>query len=163
MPTEQLMKIWGDGIGGINLSHTVGGGRHNTVGDVMLIQALLNFIAEAEGSVEKIGVRSTDELPNVDGNWDSFFYNSVTAFKRKNAHILLSSGGEPFDHVYPVSRDYEIVDDDKWPAIMLLNQYATDATGIMRNREIENSSKDPGFPYPTSMLIMFPELRQHLI
>lgn len=160
MPSQQLFTIWGRGVGGINLSRGVGISRSNRVGDVLLVQSLLNFIVIGTGEPSKVGARSADDLPDVTGQWDPFLDQSVIAFQLKNIHMLRQ---EPLGQVSPVSDPFDVVDEEKFPTIVLLNLFAEDATGHLRNREIEATGRDPGFPYPTSMLIMFPELRKHLV
>ncbi|MBC7901736.1 MAG: hypothetical protein H7070_16985 [Saprospiraceae bacterium] len=161
MPSQQLFTIWGRGVGGINLSHGVGTGRSNLVGDVMLVQVLLNFIVEGTGDPSKVGARSVDDLPDVTGHWDSFFDKAVIAFQSKNSRLLRE---EAIGQISPVSDPFDLGEEDQWPGILLLNKFAEDATGFLRNRLIEETDgRDTGFPYPTSMLAMFPELRKHLV
>jgi hypothetical protein len=159
MPSEQLFTIWGRGVGGINLTRGVGSGRSNRLGDVMLVQALLNFIVDGFEDASKVGLHSSGELPDVNGHWDVFLDKAIIAFQRKHSNLLR------YEHpgqISPVSDPFDLQDEELWPPILLLNQFAEDATGMARNREVESGGKDPGFPYPTPLLIMFPQLRDQL-
>ena len=160
MPKRQQFIIWKREVEGINLSHGVGTGRSNLVGDVMLVQALLNFIVDGNRDASKVGLPSADKLPDVTGHWDAFLDQAIISFQRAHERILRR---EPLGQISPVSDKFDLLDEEEWPAILLLNQFAEDATGLIRNEIAEaTEGKDSGFPYPQSLCKAFPQLRIHL-
>jgi len=121
----------------------VGVGGLNERGDVMLIQALFNFIADGH-EISRTGLPSAARLPVLTGILDGRTIEAITAFQlRWMKQLLPSFAGK----VFPLPAGYRMKSlSDKAPMLHMLNVMARDSTG------------GPSNPLPKAMLKAFPEL-----
>lgn len=114
---------------GVNIDKMVGFAGDNLREDVMLIQALFNYIAEglAPGAV---GLGGDYKIPAVSGEIDADTYSAISAFQVRNASRLISRNGFTMDgKIHPASYKGRVIRDTRKPliAITLLHLMATDA------------------------------------
>jgi hypothetical protein len=132
---------------GFNLSFWVGIGGLNDKGDVMLIQAMLNFISEGHGDPSMVGVKLDFDLPDVTGSLDSSTIFSIIGFQNRwMRHLLASVAGK----IFPVDyKKYKYTESDtRRPVITMLHQLSLDAAGRLNESD-----------YTEAMPKMFPQLR----
>ena len=150
MATQELFTVMSNGIGGINLSFDVGPMGTNDIGDVMAVQALLNFIAIGNNDSSETGTMQIDDLPDVTGIYvDGKTNLAIISFQLRWLRLLRSSVA---GWMYPVdNKTFQVKDfSDKRPTIVMMNQLAETAAGRMNQQ------------YPHGLMAMFPELRAHL-
>jgi hypothetical protein len=133
----------------LNLSETVGGAGVNKIGDVMVIQALMNYIASGneDHSLINLGT-SLDELPGVAGDFDMATYSAIIAFKRSWAHRLLNPSDSLIHPAYYSGRVLRRYQTGRLMVITLLSQLADDVS-----RQIA------GVPYIERIFHIYPNLR----
>ncbi len=94
MATKQTITVNEMRRPSLNVSHTVGAGGRNDPGDVMLIQAMFQFIAASRLGPEALGVNSMDDVPAPTGKFDSKTAQLIKAFQRKfHPKLLLRADG----------------------------------------------------------------------
>ena len=137
-----------DTAAGFNISQMVGVGGPNFRGDVMLIQAMTNFIAIGHKDLGLVGLKQPFELPDVSGIMDGNTINAIMNYQFRWMHLLYSTkSGLIFTIDYT---QYKFTDQDtKRPQMTMLHQHCMDASGRL------NQTAD----YTIDMLKMFPELR----
>jgi hypothetical protein len=94
MPRREIITVDGHKDFGFNVDETVGIGGKNSVGDVMLIQAMMKHLAELrKDPFFAVGVDSMSEVPEPTGKFDRLTRRAIRAFQKKNDYLLLSVDG----------------------------------------------------------------------
>jgi hypothetical protein len=109
----------------VNVSRAVGYGMENLRDDVMLIQGLFNYIANAL-SPQTIGLGGVYQVPEINGVMDADTYTAIGQFQIQNSSQLLM---KRFDGViHPASyKNRRLHSIGKQMSIVLLHLKATDA------------------------------------
>lgn len=94
MATRETITIDGAQSNCFNISETVGVTGSNKAGDVMLIQAMLQYIAEAQ-TPQVIGLNSKDNLPIVSGAFDAATEDAIKRYQLSRVLSLLQQTGLP--------------------------------------------------------------------
>lgn len=147
MAKKDLITMLDETSPGFNLSFWVGLGGLNDKGDVMLIQAMMNFIAEGHDDPSMVGVKFDFDLPDVTGSLDSSTIFSIIGFQtRWMSHLLASVAGK----IFPVDyKTYKYTESEpRRPVITMLHQLSLDAAGRLNESD-----------YTEAMPKMFPQLR----
>jgi hypothetical protein len=76
----------------LNIDRPVGSCGPNSSPDVMLVQAMLEKLAE-KADPRGIGLDSWEEVPVPDGKWGPITKNAILKYQRRNAFQLLSVDG----------------------------------------------------------------------
>ena len=92
MATRETITIDGVQSNCFNISETVGVTGSNRAGDVMLIQAMLQYIAEGLGP-QSIGLASKDNLPVASGAFDAATEHAIIRFQLSRVLSLLQQTG----------------------------------------------------------------------
>ena len=131
---------------GVNITHSVGTGGANQYRDVLLIQALLQFIGKA-----RLGLGPDYALPQPTGMMDAETYSAIGEFQIANSTRLLIRG---FGwRIHPANyrgRKLRLVG-RKLMAITLLHVLAE-----------ESARTKGGEPYPEALAKMHPDLNAYL-
>ena len=77
MATRETITVDGVPSNCLNISETVGVNGSNKAGDVMLIQAMLQYIAEGLIGLDAIGLDSKNDLPVASGAFDAPTENAI--------------------------------------------------------------------------------------
>ena len=134
-----------------NLTGVVGPGGSNERGDVLLIQAMFRFIAEAASGLSKLGLRSRADLPGVTGAFDGDTGFLITSFQLKWMRILTA---QHIGLLFPGNYKEKIPamgTGDRREAMFLLHQFAQESAARLNKAD-----------YTSAMLSEFPELRGNL-
>lgn len=127
MAKKDKLNLRGSFFDTVNLTYSVGRNADNKPDDVMLVQALFQWIGHNPGAAQgKIGV-SAAELPKITGVFDSATQRAILAFQRKNGRSLLNIDGV----IHPASyadRRLNYPAGARLMAITLLCDLAIDAT-----------------------------------
>ena len=113
---------------GINLSKAVGIGGPNLRDDVMVVQALFNYIA-AGTRPGAIGSKDGKDIPGITGAIDADTYKMIISFQLRNAKFLLSK--EVSGRIDPaIFKGQHVLSAGKqiYSAMTLLNVMAHDAS-----------------------------------
>jgi hypothetical protein len=94
MATRETITVDGVQSNCLNISETVGVKGSNKPGDVMLIQAMLQYIAEGL-TPQNIGLASKDDLPVASGAFDAATENAIKRYQLKHVLGLLQQTGLP--------------------------------------------------------------------
>ena len=83
---------------GFNVCDTVGTGGKNRKdnGDVMLVQVMLNLVAQhldSRPSASNVGLKSMDELPEPTGTFDEKTRHAILSYQRRYHRALLRVDG----------------------------------------------------------------------
>src|ERR1051326_2860822 len=101
MAKKETINYDGDKVVGFNLTNFIGFGVNNDKGDVLLIQAMFNFIVEGTGQPSRLGIKSSNELPGVTGIFDGDTSLIIISFQLKWMPILTAqSSGMLFPGYY---------------------------------------------------------------
>jgi len=92
MATKETITVDGVQSNCLNISETVGVNGSNKAGDVMLIQAMLQYIAEGL-TPQRIGLDSKDDLPVVSGAFDAPTENAIKRYQMLRVLALLQQTG----------------------------------------------------------------------
>jgi hypothetical protein len=115
---------------GVNIKKTVGYAGPNLKEDVLLIQALFNYIAKGMFP-EMLGLGGDYKIPEVTGEMDGETYSAIGAFQIRNAvHLLMPT----FDgRIHPASYKNRNIRNSagRVMCMTLLHFMATD-TAVMR-------------------------------
>jgi len=148
MPSRELISLNGKERYGFNVSDTVGLGGMNTTGDVLVVQAMLNYIAEGGLGLQCFGYIESLELgalPELTGTMDHETTKALAMFASLNRPRLY--GGSDL-MIHPAS--YAGRDLNRFKPIMkitLLHVYAVAA-----------AKRQGDSDYTTAMLRMLPRL-----
>ena len=138
---QQILYLEDSDFLGFNLSFHVGLHGANQRGDVMLIQALFNFISD----ITSTGLKSTVDLPFLTGRMDGATQNAIMAFQFRWTRLLLP---EFMGMIFPLPPKYRLAKlEDRRPAMAMLNELAWTSKG--------GASET----LPHALLKEFPELR----
>ncbi len=133
---------------GFNLTNLVGFGGFNDKGDVMLIQAMFNFIVEGTGSLSKLGIKSTIDLPDVTGFFGGDTGFTIMSFQLKWMPMLTAQRSGLLFPGYYKDKIPAMGTDDRRQAMFLLHQFAQDSAARLNETD-----------YTQAMLKEFPEIR----
>ena len=137
-----------DKVPGFNLSFSVGIGGQNDQGDLLLIQALFNFIATGLKSVSRFGISGRHDLPAVTGRLDSNTIFTIIGFQHKQLHRLFATkSGTLFPADYTQKIPVVMGEEPRQP-MFLLHQFAQEAAALLNEAD-----------YTTAMVKLFPELK----
>jgi hypothetical protein len=129
-----------------NIDGDVGFSSPNLTGDVMLIQAMFNFIFK--GNRFLLGVESND-LPQITGTFDADTGYSIMKFQFKwMRNLTTQKSGVLFPGYYKKKIPLMVGDGYRRQAMFLLHQFAQEAAARMGETD-----------YTVKMLNMFPELK----
>jgi hypothetical protein len=121
--TEWISLANGTSQVGVNIGKTVGNGGVNEFGDVMLIQALLNYIGRA-----KLRLGADYKMPDITGSMDGETYSAIGEFQIANGSRLMAKGfGWRLDPANYRGRRLRLDGTRKLMAITLLHVLATEA------------------------------------
>ena len=81
MAYKHVITLYGDEEPWLNLSNAVGRPGANRKDDVMLVQALFNFVAEHRGGDTSLLGIAKHELPNVTGSIDGATIWAIQRFQ----------------------------------------------------------------------------------
>jgi hypothetical protein len=111
----------------VNIHFSVGGPKaDNGQADIMLVQALFNYIAKSNTSVLGFSLQS---MPGIDGRIGPKTRNAILSFQRRNSHKLLSVDGV----VHPAKYEARVINlGGRLMTITLLDQFASQEA-LMRN------------------------------
>lgn len=148
MAKKETINYDDDKTVGFNLTNVIGFGVYNDKGDVMLIQAMFNFIFEGTGQLSKLGIKSRSELPVVTGIFGGDTGFLIMNFQFKWLSILTAQqSGLLFPGNYK-DKIQAMGDGDRRQAMFLLHQFAQEAAARLNETD-----------YTVAMLKDFPELR----
>jgi hypothetical protein len=151
MAQFEEINVKGTFQSGVNVSKIVGFAGANLTEDVLLIQALFNYIADGMFP-EMLGLGGDYKVPEVTGEMDADTYSAIGAFQIRNASRLLRQN---FDgRIHPASYKGRVIKDVyKQPvmSITLLHIMATDAA-IFRGDH----------SYPQALASQYSELAHYL-
>jgi hypothetical protein len=109
-----------------NLAHPVGPRMPNHLGDVMVIQAMLNVIASMPAWAEYNGLKPS-AMPGVTGRFDQKTEAAIWSFQKARHYNLLSIDGV----VHPGSFENRTLKlDGRYMAIVLLNNQAAEVCQV---------------------------------
>lgn len=92
MAKKDVITMYNHKFPALNLSESVGKGGANKTGDVMLVQAMFQYIAK--GFKPKfIGVNSADDIPEPSGDYDDKTERAIKSYQRKHIRNLLKVDG----------------------------------------------------------------------
>jgi hypothetical protein len=132
----------------LNISKTVGASGTNKIGDVLVVQALLNYIANQNEDKALILLGTPlDEVPEISGEFDIATFNAIATFKHIWIHRLLNptdSVIHPAHYKGRVLRQYKT---GRLMTITLLSQLADFA-----------SRQAYGIPYTDHILHVYPRI-----
>lgn len=126
MAGTEIININGKTAFGVNVKGIVGYAGANLTEDVMLIQALFNYIAKGLFP-EALGLGGDYKIPEITGEIDADTYLAIGEFQIRNASRLLR---RVFDgRIHPASYKNRVIRDTKKGvmSITLLHIMATDA------------------------------------
>lgn len=131
-----------------NISLSVGMGGQNDKGDVLLIQAMFNFIADGLKDVSRLGIKARHDLPEITGRLDSNTIFTIIGFQHKHLHRLFAvKSGTIFPADYTKKLPV-VTGTEPRQQMFLLHQFAQEAGALLNEPD-----------YTTAMLNVFPELR----
>lgn len=130
MAKKDKLNLRGSFFTTINLHYAVGRNAENRPDDVMLIQALFQWIGFTPVTARSVLGVSIAELPKITGICDVITQRAIDAFQRKNAGKLLNVDGVIHPASYENRRLNRTVG-SRLMAITLLGDLALDA-GIGR-------------------------------
>ncbi len=147
MAEKVLITMLDDEAPGFNLSAWVGNGAFNLKGDVLLLQAMINFIVEGHRDFSMVGIKSDTDLPDLNGRFDHLTLWAIMKYKYRWMRLLWF---EPIDTVLPIDyTKFKFTEaDTRRPTITMLHQHCMDAAGRLNEAD-----------YTVAMPKMFPELR----
>lgn len=148
MAKKETINYDDEKVFGFNLTNMVGFGGFNDKGDVMLIQAMLNFIIEGTGKLSKLGLKSKRELPDVTGTFGGDTGFSIINFQLKWMPILTAQHSGLLFPGYYKDKIPAMGIDDRREAMFLLHQFAQEAAAFLNETD-----------YTVAILKEFPELR----
>jgi hypothetical protein len=97
MAVRELVTILGDASPGFNVEFPVGQRSANQMGDVTLVQAMFNLLANGfEGRTMtgfETGMKSQKEIPKINGEADAVTLAAIRTFQRRWAHNILMMDG----------------------------------------------------------------------
>lgn len=93
MAKKEMFTWMGSKFETLNISESVGKGGANKTGDVMLIQAMLQYLAVAPQTPKFIGLNSADEVPEPSGEFDGKTAHAIKSYQRKYIRELLKADG----------------------------------------------------------------------
>lgn len=85
---------------GFNLTFPVGSPAVNHPNDVLLVQAMFNFIADGFEDGSMLGIKSAKELPKINGVMDGLTKSMINKFQERWVHALLRSDGKIHPAMY---------------------------------------------------------------
>jgi hypothetical protein len=147
MATKEMLTLFGDHFPCFNVTTTVGAGAINAPDDVMLIQAMFNFIAEGERNGSTLGITSRRELPELTGRIESKTLAIIHSYQARWSRLLLNVDGKIHPAHY-AGRDLQLDGSTRRMAITLLHQHAQGAAALMNEPD-----------YTTALPDMFPKMR----
>lgn len=147
---KKITIIYGDEkVTGFNITSSVGTGGQNFRGDVMLIQAMFNFIALGWNDVLRLGISAKHHLPDVTGVIDSNTIFAIIGFQQRWVNLLFSNqSGWIFPADYTKKQEV-VIGTERRQQMFLLHQFAQDAAARLNEAD-----------YTIAMLKEFPELKQ---
>lgn len=92
MAKRETLTLEGEEQPCLNVSATVGVGGANEVGDVMLVQAMFQYIADARGP-KQIGLDSKDDVPLPGGEFGTITAHAIDMYQRVNFMSVVSFDG----------------------------------------------------------------------
>lgn len=150
MAKTEVININGKTGFGVNVTGIVGFAGENRQEDVMLIQALFNYIANGL-SPAAVGLGSKYRIPEITGEIDADTYLAIGEFQIKHAHRMLRN---PFDgRIHPASYKNRAIRNGsgRLMCITLLHIMATDAA-VMQSH----------YDYREGLIKLKPELAKYL-
>jgi hypothetical protein len=146
MATKETMTLSGDRVPCLNVTLPVGPGKMNAPDDVLLVQGLLNYIAEGFRSTEPLGLPSRRDLPRLTGVADRKTFDAIRRFQTRWGRILLAADGVIHPaHYY--GRNVELDGTTRRMAITHLHQLAQESAARMNETG-----------YTEDLVFLFPEL-----
>lgn len=149
MARTKVININGEQQLCVNIAKIVGFAGANLKEDVMLIQALFNYIATGlyPGAV---GLGGDYKIPEITGEMDADTYSAIGEFQLRNARQLIGK----FDgRIHPASYQNRVLKDIRKPVMCmtLLHIMATDAAVMQSD-----------YHYRDGLIRLKPELAQYL-
>ena len=146
MAIKEFINFGDDGLQlGFNVSSTVGTGGRNHRGDVMLIQAIFNYLSSSPGVVSYQFKNTV--MPEVNGKFSPATGELIQKYQTKWVHVVLRADGV----IHPASYKNRVLADRRASrrlmTITLLHEHANQAAA-----EIGDSD------YTEAILFMFPHL-----
>jgi hypothetical protein len=93
MARREIITINEVKVRGFNVNAPVGDGGENEAGDVLLVQAMFQYLAELV-ELERLGLKSSDEIPAPTGRIDDRTLNAIKRYQQSAAvWSLLSADG----------------------------------------------------------------------
>ncbi len=111
MARREIITLDGKEEFALNVDETVGIGGSNQIGDVMVIQAMLRYLAELRNDPYWAGLNSMSEVPEPTGKMDRKSRRAIKFFQKKNDYLLLSVDGIIHPANYK-NRNVKLVDSD---------------------------------------------------
>ena len=142
----------------VNVSATVGNGGRNLREDILLIQALINYIADGLGR-DVLGLEPEYDMPEINGEMDSATYSAIGQFQVRNLQYLMM---KTFDgRIHPASyknRKITLIGKPKM-TITLLHTYASDASmmsgkGLNYTQQIASMNQELAIALDRSLMEM---------
>ena len=150
MAQFEQINIHGNIQQGVNIRKIVGFAGANLKEDLLLIQALFNYIAKGMFP-ELLGLGGDNNIPEITGEMDADTSTAIVAFQIRNASRLLRHN---FDgRIHPASYKGRVIKDETKPlmCITLLHIMATDTA-------VFNGDHD----YSQALANLNPELAHYL-
>jgi hypothetical protein len=150
MAKTEVININGKTELGVNVTDVVGMTGANRREDIMLLQALFNYIAKGLYP-QVLGLGGDYNIPEISGDMDADTFLAIGEFQIRNASRLLMY---KFDgHIHPASYKNRVIRDirGRVMSITLLHLMAKDAA-VMQGH----------FDYREGLIKLKPELAQYL-
>jgi hypothetical protein len=151
MAKKEIINYDDDKVVGFNLTNMIGFGGFNDKGDVMLIQAMLNFIIEGTGQLSKLGIKSKSDLPDVTGSFGGDTGFTIMNFQLKHLPILTAQHSGLLFPGYYKDKIPAMGGSDRRQAMFLLHQFAQESAALLNQTD-----------YTVAMFKEFPDLRKFI-
>lgn len=147
MAKREFIDFGDDGLQlGFNVSETVGRGGKNHRGDVMLIQAMIGYIASSPSVVSGV-FGDKNALPEVTGVFNRITAELIKRYQNKFLHVVLAADGI----IHPASYKNRVLADRsasrRLMTITLLHEHSNQAAAGLGDLE-----------YTEAVLLKFPQL-----
>jgi hypothetical protein len=151
MAKKETITYDDEKVVGFNLTNMVGYGGFNDKGDVMLIQAMVNFIVEGTGTLSKLGIKSKSDLPDITGSFGGDTGFLIMSFQLKWMSTLTAQRSGLLFPGYYKDKIPAMGADDRRQAMFLLHQFAQESAARLNETD-----------YTVAILKEFPDLRKFI-
>lgn len=145
MAKREVITISEIKVRGFNVTDSVGHGGVNRKADVLLVQAMFQYLGELIGS-ERLGFQSAEDLPAVTGRIDAKTLSAIRTYQQNALWTLYQADGVIHPAVYH-NRNIKLSRSRRLMTITCLHLQTY-------------LEKPPYLDYTEEILLRFPQLRQ---